>query len=119
VQQIEEYSKSHYWVSVISLESLHRFGSIAEVKRILGSLLHIVFVDVSEEERVRRQILRVGPERAEEKVIDLRRKDEVKSSRGARRVRDIADTVLDNSGSPNDTRGTLRGLFVQFTASSV
>jgi dephospho-CoA kinase len=107
VQQIEEYSKSHYWVSVISLESLHRFGSIAEVKRILGNLLHIVFVDVAEEERVRRQISRVGPERAEEKVLELKRKDEIKAARGALRVRDIADTVLDNHGRSEDTQKVL------------
>jgi dephospho-CoA kinase len=110
VQQIEEYTKAHFWVSVLSLESLHRFASIAEVKLILGSLLHIVYVETSKEERVRRQISRVGPDLAEAKIAELERKDATKVLRGAARVHDIADTVLDNNGSLDDMRTQLRAL---------
>jgi hypothetical protein len=110
IQQIEEYTKAHFWVSVLSLESLHRFTSIAEAKFILGPLLHIVYVEVSKEERVRRQISLVGPALAEAKIAELERKDATKVSRGAARVQDIADTVLDNNELLDDTRTKLRAL---------
>ncbi|KAJ7705100.1 hypothetical protein B0H16DRAFT_704572 [Mycena metata] len=99
IQQIEDYSKAHYWVSALSLESLHRFGSIAETKRILGSLLQIVYVDVTETERIKRQISRVGEALAKAKIQELKDKDIVKRKRGAERVRDIADLILDNNAS--------------------
>ncbi|KAJ7222549.1 hypothetical protein GGX14DRAFT_664158 [Mycena pura] len=98
IQQIEDYSKAHFWVSILSLESLHRFGSIHEVKRILGPLLQIVYVDVSERERISRQISRVGETLAEAKIQELKDKDVVKRERGAERVKDIADFILDNNG---------------------
>ncbi|KAJ7640172.1 hypothetical protein B0H17DRAFT_1216700 [Mycena rosella] len=108
VQQIEEYSKAHFWIAVLSLESLHRFESIAETKRILGPLLQIVYIDVSEAERIARQVIRVGETLAEAKIQELRDKDVVKRERGAERVRDIADFVLDNSGSFEEASAVLK-----------
>ncbi|KAJ7073424.1 hypothetical protein B0H15DRAFT_62028 [Mycena belliarum] len=109
IQQIEEYSKAHFWVSVLSLESLHRFGSIAETKRILGPLLQIVYIDVTEAERIGRQVSRVGSGLAKAKIQELRDKDVVKRERGAERVKDIADFVLDNNGSFAETVLALEG----------
>ncbi|KAJ7471842.1 hypothetical protein FB451DRAFT_309011 [Mycena latifolia] len=108
IQQIEEYSKAHFWVSVLSLESLHRFGSIAETKRILGPLLQIVYIDVSEAERINRQVSRVGEVLAEAKIKELKDKDVVKRERGAERVKDIADFILDNNGSFSETSSLLK-----------
>ncbi|KAJ7484367.1 hypothetical protein FB451DRAFT_82712 [Mycena latifolia] len=99
IQQIEDYSKAHFWVSILSLESLHRNGSIHEAKRILGPLLQIVYIDVSEAERTRRQIARVGSALAAAKIQELKDKDVVKRARGAELVKAIADFVLDNNGS--------------------
>ncbi|KAJ6501469.1 hypothetical protein C8R47DRAFT_227982 [Mycena vitilis] len=108
IQQIEDYSKAHFWVSVLSLESLHRFGSIHEAKRILGPLLQIVYIDVSEPERISRQISRVGETQVEAKVQELKDKDLVKRERGAERVKDIADFILDNHGSFTETSAVLK-----------
>ncbi|KAJ7750350.1 hypothetical protein B0H16DRAFT_1550399 [Mycena metata] len=99
LQQIESYSKAHFWLSVLSLESIHRFASIAEAKRILGPLLQIVYVDASEEKRIERQISRVEEAQIDAKIQELKDKDVVKRERGAERVKDIADLVLDNNGS--------------------
>ncbi|KAJ7159824.1 hypothetical protein C8R43DRAFT_345596 [Mycena crocata] len=107
IQQVEDYSKAHFWVSVLSLESLHRFGSIVETKRILGSLLQIVYIDVSEAERITRQVFRVGEALAEAKIQELKDKDVVKKQRGAERVMDIADFILDNNGSFMEASQTL------------
>ncbi|KAJ7651994.1 hypothetical protein DFH06DRAFT_1134561 [Mycena polygramma] len=108
IQQIEDYSKAHFWVSILSFESLHRFASIREAKRILGPLLQIVYVDVSEPERISRQISRVGETQVEAKIKELKDKDVVKRERGAERVKDIADFILDNHGSFTETSAVLK-----------
>ncbi|KAJ6532779.1 hypothetical protein DFH09DRAFT_134264 [Mycena vulgaris] len=99
IQQIEDYSKAHFWVSILSLESLHRYASIREAKRILGPILQIVYIDVSEEERIRREFARVGSAMAAAKIRELKDKDVVKRARGAELVKDGADFVLDNNGA--------------------
>lgn len=114
VQQLEEYAKSHYWVSVLSLESVHRFGSIYEAKRILGPLLQIVYVDVEEEERIRRQMSAVSPTDVDEFVRELKAKDVTKRARGADKVKEIADLVLDNNGPLDSTIAVLRSHLQQF-----
>ena len=48
IQEIEIYPKAHFWISVFCLESVHRYDSIAEMKRILGSL-QIVYIDVDDD----------------------------------------------------------------------
>jgi hypothetical protein len=60
VQQIEDYTKARFWAAVLSLEPVHRLGAIVEAKRILGELLQVVYVEVAEAERIRRQVERVG-----------------------------------------------------------
>jgi dephospho-CoA kinase len=116
VQQIEEYAKAHYWVSVLSLESIHRYESIAEAKRVLGPLLHIIYVDASEDVRIQREVSRVGSKRTAEMVEEeVRRKDEIKRARGAHRVLEIADTVLDNHGSVENTCRVLYALLDYLT----
>ncbi|KAJ7811830.1 hypothetical protein B0H14DRAFT_3479452 [Mycena olivaceomarginata] len=45
-QQIEDYTKAHFWVAVLSLESVHRLGAIREAKRILGDLVQVVALAV-------------------------------------------------------------------------
>ncbi|KAJ7443897.1 hypothetical protein B0H11DRAFT_2291384 [Mycena galericulata] len=108
IQQIEDYSKAHFWISVLSLESLHRFGSIAEAQRILWPLLQIVYIEVTEAKRISRQVSPVGGALVEAKIQELKDKDVVKRERGAELVKDIANLVLDNNGLFSETASVLK-----------
>lgn len=103
VQQLEYISKAHFWIGVISLESVHRYGSIKELKRILGPLLQIVYIDVDQTLRLEREIARVGEEHRASKTVEIARKDELKEKRGAGKVKEIADLVVDNSGELHES----------------
>ncbi|KAJ7811935.1 hypothetical protein B0H14DRAFT_2606123 [Mycena olivaceomarginata] len=100
VQQIEDYTKAHFWAAVLSLEL-------------------VVCVDVTEAERIRRQVQRVGRGEVEgteeekvQKIQELRDKDVVKRERGAECVKGIADVVLDNSGGLEEAWAGLEGFLV-------
>ncbi|KAJ7871158.1 hypothetical protein B0H14DRAFT_3570881 [Mycena olivaceomarginata] len=121
VQQIGDYAKAHFWVGVLSLESVHRLGAIREAKRVLSDLVQVVCVEVAEAERIKRQVERVGrgemegteeEEKVQTKMQELRDKDAVKRERGAECVKGIADVVLDNSGGLEEAWAELEGFVV-------
>lgn len=74
----------------ISLESAHRFEATAHLKRVWGDPCQVVYVDAN---------ATVRASRAAEPETQLRGRDATKRERGADRVADIADHVIDNSGS--------------------
>lgn len=74
----------------ISLESAHRLDQTRHLQSTWGPLCRVVYVDVPDATRA---------ERAIESAAELRRRDVVKASRGADAIRDIADHVIDNSGT--------------------
>lgn len=74
----------------VTLESAHRLEATAHLRRCLGEVCRVVFVDAEE---------RVRLERAVESPDSLARRDAVKLERGADRIAGIADVVVDNSGS--------------------
>lgn len=73
----------------ISLESAHRLEATAHLKRIWGERCQVVYVDADMATRARR---------ATEPEAQLRQRDATKLGRGADRIADIADHVIDNSG---------------------
>jgi hypothetical protein len=74
----------------ISLESAHRFEATEHLKHVWGDRCQIVYVDAD---------AAVRATRATEPETRLRSRDATKSERGADRIADIADHVIDNSGS--------------------
>ncbi|GAB3209141.1 hypothetical protein GCM10027294_22340 [Marinactinospora endophytica] len=73
----------------ISVESAHRFEATAHLKRIWGEHCRVVFMQAD---------LPVRVSRATETAIQVKERDTIKIRRGAHRIADIADYVLDNSG---------------------
>jgi hypothetical protein len=73
----------------ISLESAHRFQATEHLRRVWGERCRVLYVDAD-------PAARAG--RAAESAASLRARDTVKRSRGADRIAEIADHVVDNSG---------------------
>jgi hypothetical protein len=87
---LETYCAAHHYQRHVSIESLHRDGVTAELAKLLGGHLTVVYLDASASRREARGL--AGP-------LDVHERDAVKHSRGAARVRELADIVVDNNGS--------------------
>jgi len=74
----------------ISLESAHRFEATEHLKRVWGNRCQVVYVEAD---------AAVRAHRAAEPETRLRGRDATKRERGAHRIADIADHVIDNAGS--------------------
>lgn len=74
----------------ISLESAHRFDSAAHLKAIWGDRIQMVYTDAP---------LSLRATRTSEPEPQLKERDSIKARRGADRIIDIADHVVDNSTS--------------------
>lgn len=85
ILRFAETTKAH----TISLESAHRFESTQHLKRIWGDRCQVIYVDAD---------TTVRASRAAEPVARLRRRDATKRERGAHRIAEVADHVIDNSG---------------------
>ena len=91
---LEKFSARHYWLKIITIESLHRDTSTMWLKTWLGDKLQIVFVETSTENRFERSLV---PHHV------LISNDTIKSERGASLIRQSADLVLDNNGTFEDS----------------
>ncbi|MGH3864113.1 MAG: hypothetical protein ACRDSQ_31840 [Actinokineospora sp.] len=76
----------------ISLESAHRFEATTHIKRIWGDRCQVVYLDAD---------ATVRASRATEAATRLHGRDATKHERGAHRIAEIADHVIDNSGPPS------------------
>lgn len=85
---LETYCAAHHYQPRISIESLHRAGMTAELSKLLGESLTVVYLDASTARREARSLAGAA---------DVRERDNVKGSRGAARIREIADIVVDNN----------------------
>lgn len=75
--------------TTISVESAHRFEATRHLKRVWGDRSRVVYVHADDTVRT---------SRTTEAPAQLRDRDGIKRIRGADRVADIADHVIDNSG---------------------
>ena len=87
--ELEQISLRHYWLKVITIESLHRDTLTMWLKTWLGDRLQIVYVDTSDELRLQRSLVPYD-------TVVLN--DVTKRGRGADLIRERADLVLDNNG---------------------
>lgn len=72
----------------ISIESAHRFEATAHLKRVSGDRCQVIYLNAD---------AAVRASRAAETDTRLRSRDATKRARGADRIADIADHVIDNS----------------------
>jgi hypothetical protein len=89
VEALEEFCAAHHFQRRVTIESLHRQEMTRELVKLLGPQLTVVYVDAEVSVREARGVH--GPE-------DVRERDEVKRARGADRVQQLADLVVDNNG---------------------
>ncbi|TQF01940.1 DUF4254 domain-containing protein [Kitasatospora acidiphila] len=98
LEELNRFAEGHRDVRLFTIESVHDDASIAELKELMGDVLQIVYLDVPFDVRATRS--GTCPQA-------VAAKDEVKLSRGAHRVLEVADFVLDNTGSVLDLRAWL------------
>lgn len=99
LDELNHFAEGNPGTRLFTIESVHDDASIAELKKLMGDRLQIVYLDVDFAVRVARS--GTAPQA-------VAAKDEVKMSRGAHRVATLADHVIDNSGSIAALRAQLR-----------
>ena len=98
LEELNRFSEGHHDTSLFTIESVHDPASIAALKALMGDVLQIVYLDAEFEIRA---------ERSGTSPQAVAAKDEVKLSRGAHLVLDLADFVLDNTGGIVELRAWL------------
>ncbi|MFI9275498.1 nucleotidyltransferase domain-containing protein [Kitasatospora sp. NPDC052896] len=90
VDGLDRFCAAHHFLNRVTIESLHDQEATAELRRMLGSQLAIVYLDTAPGIRAERGT--AGPE-------DVVQRDTVKARRGAAEVVALAHEVIDNNGS--------------------
>ena len=85
--ELERFSNHHYWLRIITIESMHRFQLARWLKEWLGRKLQVIYIDTTEVKRFERALV------PREAVIS---NDQIKRERGVEVIRSDADLVLDN-----------------------
>ncbi|KAJ8133217.1 hypothetical protein O1611_g407 [Lasiodiplodia mahajangana] len=98
---LDAFGRHHWYLSTLTIESVHRYDSIASLKSYLGPLLQIIYIDTNEELRL---------ERSGHPRLRLDKKDAAKKGRGTERVKEIADVVIDNNGPKESLEDALRAI---------
>ena len=94
VKQLDHYLSRHYWVTAITVESLHRLAFTQALKQILGDLLQIVYVDTTLDTCLQRSCV-------DSEVLHV--KDLVKSSSGADKIKlEVVNFTHNNNNSTVD-----------------
>ncbi|MFC4012418.1 nucleotidyltransferase domain-containing protein [Nonomuraea purpurea] len=88
--ELDAYAHAHHYQQAFSIESLHSHGLAAELRKLLGGALTTVYLDAHPAVRASRSTR--GPD-------DVTERDRIKRARGAHRVRDIAQEIIDNNRS--------------------
>lgn len=94
--ELASFLNCHPHITRASVESIHDPILPAYFKLLFGDRFKLVFLSVQEELRISRATAKTGIS-VEEALTELREKDQIKRSRGAHRVEDIADIVFDNT----------------------
>ncbi len=108
--ELNRFADAHVDTELFTVESVHDDASIAELKRLMGDALQILYLDVSFAVRV---------ERSGTPAQAVAAKDEIKMSRGAHQVAALADHVIDNTGSIAALRARLRRIAAPPTSTAL
>ena len=86
--ELERFSNDHYWLRLITIESMHRHSVARWLKEWMGRKLQVLYIDTAEVKRFERALV------PREAVIS---NDKIKRERGVELIRLDADLVLDNN----------------------
>ncbi|KAL9632918.1 MAG: hypothetical protein Q9204_003609 [Flavoplaca sp. TL-2023a] len=106
LHELERFSNNHYWLKIMTIESMHRHLVAKWLKTWLGDKVQVIYIDTDDVKRFERALI------APEEVV---RNDDLKRERGVEMIRLKADLVLDNDGSFGDTLQNL----IRFVESKV
>ena len=98
LHELERFSTAHYWLRLITIESMHRHTVVKWLKVYLGDKLRIIFVDTADAKRFERSLLTA------DMIVS---NDILKRERGVESIRPDADLVLDNNGTFAETMSRL------------
>jgi hypothetical protein len=91
-QEVLRFLHMHRHISLASVESLHNAGLPIVFKKMLGRRVKTVFLDAPQEERARRHMLS-----SQATMEEFFKKEALKESRGAPKVRSLADIVINTA----------------------
>ena len=98
LHELERFSNAHYWLRLITTESLHRHSVAMWLKTWLGNRFQVIYIDIADAKRFERARL------AHQDVIS---NDALKRERGVDLIWSDADLILDNNGTLTDTVSNL------------
>ena len=88
--ELERFSNVHYWLRIITIESMHRHSVAKWLKTWIGRKLQVIYIDTADVKRFERALV------SREAVIS---NDDLKRERGVELIRSDADLVLHNNGT--------------------
>ena len=100
--------------SVASIESLYGGGLCPYLKQRMGNHFCLIYIDIPIEIRLQRQIQREGLATLEEAKKILLPRDKIKADSGIPALKDIANEIIDNSGTIEDLYRTVDNLIVRY-----
>lgn len=90
------FSFCHPYITRITVESIHDSVLPAYLKMLLGDRLIIALLKMPEKIRIHR-LIRATDKSEDEAITEIRKKDEIKKSRGLCKVENFSDILFDNS----------------------
>ena len=88
LHELERFSNDHYWLRLITIESMHRHSVAKWLKIWIGRRLQVIYIDTADVKRFERALI------PREEVIS---NDILKRERGVELIRSDADLILDNN----------------------
>ena len=98
LHELERFSNDHYWLRLITIESVHRYSVALWLKQWIGKKLRVIYIDTADDKRFERALITY------EAVVS---NDRLKRERGVELIRSDADLVLDNNGTFDNTMSKL------------
>ncbi|CAF1081002.1 unnamed protein product [Rotaria sordida] len=88
VKQLDHYLNRHYWITIITIESLHSLTFTQALKTLLGSLIQIVYVDTTLDTRMNFSV---------DTIENLHINDTIKISYSVDKIKTTANFIINNN----------------------
>lgn len=92
--ELERFSNAHYWLRLITIESMHRHSVARWLKTWVGKKFQVVYIDTADVKRFERALI------TPDAIVY---NDHLKRERGMELIRSDADLILNNNGIFTDT----------------
>jgi len=100
--------------SMVSIESLYGGGFGSYLKQRMDEHFCIIYIDISLEIRLQRQMQREGLTTIEEAKKILLPRDEIKAASGIPALKEIAGEIINNSGTLEDLHKTIHEIITRY-----